>query len=179
MAGRVEVFEDGGLRGSGQSFGLGKHDADVLKSFVGENAISSLSVEKGFRVRLYDDAGFKGNEVVFSVGDHELRACGWNDRASSVIVEKDDGCVTLYEHGSFTGKTFNYGMGYHDGDDIKNSIGDNVVSSVKVKEGYEVRLFENPGFNGLEVLLGPGDHDVNDLTLQGFENDALSSMIVQ
>ena len=42
-----------------------------------------------------------------------------------------------------------------------------------------MKLFEDDGFTGTEVVFGPGDHDIGALTESGFKNDALSSLIVE
>ena len=70
-------------------------------------------------------------------------------------------------------------MGTHDIDVIRNTIGNDEVSSLYVKNGYETRLFEHGGFSGIEVVFGPGAHNIGNLTSRGFKNDAVSSMIVQ
>ena len=87
--------------------------------------------------------------------------------------------MTLYQHGEFSGNSCKYGIGNHDIDVIRKTIGNDQVSSLYVKNGYEARLFEHEGFSGIEVVFGPGYHNIRDLQTRGFKNDALSSMMVQ
>ena len=53
------------------------------------------------------------------------------------------------------------------------------MSSLKVKKGYKVRLFTEAEFKGKEVVFRPGDHDTRDVTNAGFENNMLTSFIVE
>ena len=51
-----------------------------------------MKVRGDIEVKLFQHAGFKGKMIEFEEGDHdidELRAKGFNDQVSSVIVEKD------------------------------------------------------------------------------------------
>ena len=88
-----------------------------------------------------------------------------------------DHCLTLYEHGSFTGKSQTFGIGKHDIGVVK-SVNKNTVNSFIVQPGYKVRLFEHSMFKGISHGFGPGEHDI-DWTEFGFENDTISSLVVQ
>ena len=68
--------------------------------------------------------------------------------------------MTLYQHGDFSGRSHKYGMGNHNIDVIRRTIGNDEVSSLYVKSGYEARLFEHEGFSGIEVVFGPGLHNI-------------------
>ena len=69
-------------------------------------------------------------------------------------------------------------MGCHDIDVVRRTIGNDQVSSLQVKHGYQARLFQHGGFGGKEIVLGPGWHDVSSLRYHGF-NDEVSSLIVE
>ena len=87
--------------------------------------------------------------------------------------------MTLFQHGTFSGKSGKFGLGSHDIDVIRKTIGNDQVSSLYVRSGYEARLFEHGRFSGKEVVFGPGGHNIGTLRSRGFKNDDLSSMIVQ
>ena len=88
------------------------------------------------------------------------------------------GFVTLYEHAGFNGKSQTFAVGSHDMD-VLTIIGNDSVSSLKVHNGHKVSLFEHAGFEGKKVVFGPGEHDFGALTGSGFENDTLSSLVVE
>ena len=83
-----------------------------------------------------------------------------------------DECVTLYEDECFNGKSQTFGIGKHDIVDLiidkmlNEGVGNDSVSSLKVKKGYRVKLFEHVGFDGKMVTFGAGDYDINELHLK-------------
>jgi hypothetical protein len=91
----VTVYQHGGFAGRAQSFGIGRHDMDELEKIVGNDQVSSLRVQKGYKARLFEHAGYKGREVQFYAGSHDIsKVTGSgleNDSLSSLIVEKDEG----------------------------------------------------------------------------------------
>jgi len=179
----VTLYQHHHFGGKTQSFNLGNHDLDEIQQVMGNDQVSSLKVAKGYRARLFEHWHFQGKEVVFDAGDHDLdalRGAGFkNDILSSVIVEKDDECVTLYQHHHFTGNSAKYGAGNHDFNTIASTIGNDCVSSLKVKKGYQAKIYEHQGFGGKEVVFGPGEHDLCSLRECGFQNDILSSLKVE
>lgn len=84
-------------------------------------------------------------------------------RPASVIF---DGRVTLYEHGNFQGRSQQLGIGSYDLAQI--SVGNDVVSSVKVPAGMRVTLFEHGGFRGRKKSFTADaswvGNDFNDIT---------------
>jgi len=176
------VYKHSRFNGVGQSFPVGWHNIDELRKVVGNDQVSSLRVQKGCKAKLFEHGDFKGNQVEFSAGNYDMAAmesAGFkNDQLSSLAVEIDNGCVTLYQHERFGGNSWGYNMGYHDIDVVRRTIGNDQVSSLKVKHGYQARLFQHGGFGGKEIVLGPGWHDISSLRYHGF-NDELSSLIVE
>merc|ERR1712066_381281 len=143
--------------------------------------MSSLRVQKGYKVKLYEHHHFEGRCVSFSAGAHgmnELISTGFqNDMLSSLIVEADNDIVVLYQHAGFGGSRFSYGMGYHDIETIRSTIGNDQVSSIYVKAGYTATLYEHEHFGGISASFGSGYHDLGAIRHRGFKNDLLSSMI--
>jgi len=176
------VYKHSRFDGVGQTFPIGHHDINELRKVVGNDQVSSLKVQKGNKAKLFEHGDFTGNQVEFSFGAYDqaaMQSAGFkNDDLSSLSVEVDNDCVTLYQHGGFDGNSWGYTMGCHDIDVLRSTVGNDEVSSLKVKDGYQVRLFQHGGFGGIEVVLGPGEHDIDSLRDQGF-NDELSSLIVE
>merc|ERR1712150_87307 len=108
-----------------------------------------------------------------------------NSNITRMENEDTDECVTLYENECFNGKSQKFGVGKHDIVDLiidkmlNEGVGNDSVSSLKVKKGYRVKLFEHVGFEGKSVTFGAGDYDNNELQKSGFENNTLSSLIVE
>ena len=100
-----------------------------------------------------------------------------NDMLSSLVVETD-GAVTVFEHGYFNGKSQTFGLGRHNIDAL-TVVGNDIVSSMRVKEGYRAMLFKHANFTGTMATFGPGDHDINSFRSHGFQNDSLSSLVVE
>ena len=63
--------------------------------------------------------------------------------------------------------------------DALKELENNSMSSLKVKNGYKIKLFTDAEFKGKEVVLGPGNYDTKDVIKAGFENNMLTSFIVE
>ena len=90
--------------------------------------------------------------------------CTEVDPASSSA--SDEPVLTVYEHYDYRGKTQTFGVGYHKG---YFKIGNDVISSLKIKKGYRVILYENGPGTGRELILTAdtpnlGTHKFNDVT---------------
>ena len=179
MAG-VTLYEHAYFSGKSQRFDIGKHDIHTLR-IVENDTVSSLRVSVGYRATLYEHGGFRGRSALFGPGDYDMYALerhGFkNDILSSLIVETD-GAVTVFEHGYFNGKSQTFGLGRHNIDAL-TIVGNDIVSSMRVKEGYRAMLFKHANFTGTMATFGPGDHDINSFRSHGFQNDSLSSLVVE
>jgi hypothetical protein len=87
--------------------------------------------------------------------------------------------VTVYQHSGFGGLGQPFGVGKHDMDELERTVGNDQVSSLRVKKGYKVWLFEDAGFCGTQAVFYEGYHDMYAMTESGFKNDSLSSLIVE
>lgn len=81
----VIVFADNGFAGAAQALWPGRYDVSSLT--VGNDAISSVIVPTGWKVVLYKDSGFQGDARGYTANNGELWRAGFNQVASSVIVE--------------------------------------------------------------------------------------------
>ncbi len=83
--------------------------------------------------------------------------------------------VTLYEDCSFNGTSTSLGAGSYRISDLGGrGFRNNLLSSLRINEGYEVRLYENDNFGGASVTLTANDDCLVD---EGF-NDRTSSIVV-
>lgn len=162
--GVVEVFEHNDFQGRKQSLPPGRYDLRQLT--IGNDVISSVKVPPGWRVTLFQHAGFAGQTKVLTASASSLP--GFNDNTSSIVVE---GPAVVFEHNNFGGRSQVLPPGRYDLAQL--SIGNDVISSVKVPFGLRVTLFEHAGFKGQTRVL------VNDApSLPGF-NDKVSSIVVE
>jgi hypothetical protein len=84
----VTVYEDCDFRGNSRTLDVGDY-SDVRRIRIGNDKISSIRVNRGYTVRLFQDERFRGISKVFSF-DEPCLGEGWNDQASSLVVDYDD-----------------------------------------------------------------------------------------
>lgn len=92
--------------------------------------------------------------------------------AAAAPAESGDHVAAIYEHGDFGGQEQRLAAGRYDLDDIE--LGNDILSSVKVAEGYRVILFRHAGFDGDSKVFESDASYVGD----DF-NDEVSSLIVE
>jgi hypothetical protein len=91
------LYKDQGFNGAAHLFTEGRYDAsnmvgyrympsDILRESL-DNAVSSIKLDQGYKVTLYDSSDFTGASKTFSASV-EYVGDDWQDKASSVIVEK-------------------------------------------------------------------------------------------
>lgn len=80
--------------------------------------------------------------------------------------------VTVYEHNNYGGKSHTYGEGMHT---LPGSIGNDVLSSIKVSLGWKVTLYEHDPSRGRTLVL---TSDISELAKQNF-NDITSNIKVE
>jgi uncharacterized repeat protein (TIGR01451 family)/fimbrial isopeptide formation D2 family protein len=93
----------------------------------------------------------------------------------SIIDRAQEVGVRLFEHIGFAGDREDFEGGEEDADLSDNSIGENVVSSIKTFGGYAVELFSNINFGGASQLF---TDDNEDLRETAFGQDTASSLRV-
>ena len=191
----VSLYRDLDFSGRSQTFS--SDISDLRGSDVGNDAVTSVRVDRGCRARLYADANFQGahvevdreisdlrgssvgNDTVTSVqvrcegggGSWNNGGGGWNDGASS---SGSSDRVTLYEDANFRGTAYSFDA---DVGDLRSAFGANDdASSVRVAPGCTVRLYQDPQFRGdyTETSL-----DISDLRSSRVGNDSASSIQVR
>lgn len=153
IAQSVTLFRDCNYRGISQSLGIGTHE--LSRTNIGSRQLSSLRVPNGLKVVLYSSGGAKGDLVNISSDVNCLTDIGFNDKAASIVVERDRGgnnfpgrgnAVTLFEECSFRGNSRALDAGYHDVADL--GIRNDRLSSFQLSNGYSITVYENSGFSG-------------------------------
>lgn len=161
---------------------------DLRSTYVGNDATSSIAVDRGCRATLYADAYFRGSSVTVHHDLPDLRGTYVdNDRVSSLRVECRSGYggkpgyydgprrggVTVFADSGFRGRSETFL--YDDPDLRDNAIRQDSISSVAVDRGCRVVLYADVGFRGAATVL-TGDHD--DLRFSEVGNDRVSSIQV-
>ena len=81
----IAVFEHTNYGGKTKSFGVGNHDITETEF---NDIISSIKIQKGYKVTLYQDWKLTGPTVVLTADTPDLRKLNFNDLISSIKVEK-------------------------------------------------------------------------------------------
>ena len=174
------LFEDVGLRGRGMR--VDRDIADLGRTPLGNDRLSSIKVARGCWVTLFRDAGFRGERIeVRRTIDHLGETRLGNDEASSLQVDCNrdpmDGHgfrgAVLYRDSGFRGRAEVFED--DDSDLSNNAIGNDRVSSVRVSPGCEVTLFRDNRFRGRSMVV---DRDVSSMERTTLGNDSVSSVRV-
>ncbi|MDR1391468.1 MAG: hypothetical protein LBI95_03870, partial [Holosporales bacterium] len=141
----VTVFEHGDYKGRSQKLSPGRYNfADLKKSgAIGDDCISSVKVDNGYKVTLYSDPDYKNFSKAFS-SDSSYVGNEINDRTSSIIVEKlhdNTTPVTLYSEKDFKGIGQNFGIGKYDQNHIVKIIGNDNTKSIRVNKDYKATVY--------------------------------------
>ncbi|RXZ77571.1 DUF946 domain-containing protein [Paenibacillaceae bacterium] len=170
----VTVYRDAHYSGTAQSFDVGFYDVNVLKSGVGNDTISSIRIAPGYRVTLYEDAIYSGNGHVLASDTEWLD--NFNDVTSSLKVELI-GASTLpviaYRNPSYRGVEQQFDVGMYNLNEINQGVGSDRLSSMRVRPGYKVTLYQHQNFSGATKVLTADNDFITDF------DDMMSSMKVE
>jgi hypothetical protein len=158
------VYADNDYSGISQTLAAGRYDMGQLT--VGNDVISSLRVPPGWKVTLYADAGFSGNTKVVTSDTSTLP--DFNDVTSSMVVET---YPSVYADSGYSGISQPLAAGRYDMGQL--TVGNDVISSLRVPPGWKVTLYADAGFSG-DTKVVTSDTP----TLPDF-NDVTSSMVVE
>ena len=82
-------YQDCNYGGYAVSLGVGSYDAAALAAAgIRDNDLSSLRLFNGFKATLYDNPDLSGASASYAGNDDCLAPEGWNDRVSSLKIEK-------------------------------------------------------------------------------------------
>ncbi len=159
-------------------------DASVIKWFVDGNLYHEASIANGVNGTsefhnnffILINMAIGGNWPGFNIDNNAFPARMLVDYVR--VYQKTNaptGPVRLFQHCDYDGYSASLSVGsYTLGQLQALGVSDNDISSVQVKEGYQIRLYEHPDFTGT-TLIKTSDDDclVND----GF-NDKVSAVVV-
>jgi predicted alpha-1,6-mannanase (GH76 family) len=144
---------------------------------VANNDITSLTVPPGATLTLFDGDNFTGASLVKTDNDFVLSDDGWNDRTSSIVVAApvSTDSVTLFGDCTFKGYAVGLPLGsYTMGQLQARGVVNDDISSIRVKSGFQIKIFENFDLTGRSLVITANDDCLVD---NGF-NDGASSVIV-
>jgi hypothetical protein len=151
------VYADCNFSGQSASLAPGRYDSYALG--VGNDKISSFKVPRGFRAIVYENGGFNGNSRTFT-GDQYCLSGDWNDRISSLVLERDNGYngnngynnnytgpkAFVYADCNFRGASYGLAPGRYDAYAL--GVGNDKISSMKVPNGLKVTVYADGGYRG-------------------------------
>lgn len=153
----VTLFSDCDYRGKRATLNEGHHNLHDLG--VGNDNLSSIEIPRGYSITLFSDEDYRGSKKTYYDDVDCLNGSGWNDRASSVIVNRESS-----HHG------------YRDHDNRhEDRDRDNYYSGNNYHSDNAVTLYSDCDYKGSRSTLRIGDHNIHDL---GIKNDDLSSLRV-
>ncbi|MCB9917375.1 MAG: hypothetical protein H6832_03130 [Planctomycetes bacterium] len=160
-----------GFQGHSIALPVGRYDVSLLQHSIGNDALSSVTVSPGFRVRLFQHDRFRSEGMAITSSTSTLGAM--NDQTSSLIIEPvNQGGVRLFQHSGFSGPSVALDIGVYDVNTLVNTIGNDTLSSITVQPGYIAYLFYHAGFNGGPLTV------TGSLGSLGSWNDIVSSLVV-
>ncbi|MFT3772577.1 MAG: RICIN domain-containing protein [Minicystis sp.] len=136
---KVALYQHSNYQGVRKDFGLGSYD--IAKMGLG-GQLSSLKIPPGLRVTLYKNANFSGSTISFTT-DTSYVGNDWNDQAVAILIEL---VATVYQNSNYGGRSQALGIGNYNVSDL--TIGNDVISSIKVPVGMQVVLFQHHNFGG-------------------------------
>lgn len=152
----VTVYQDINYKGTSTKYAVGNHNYnEIKKKAPGDDAISSVRIDPGYRIILYWDPNYKGRSLMLAKDTPNLALYGANDQTSSLRVEKIpvDGNLKGWAEPSYTGKSVTWKAGEY------KDISDN-FASVFVPKGFSVTLFSKTNFSGNVIAIHAENNDV-------------------
>jgi hypothetical protein len=175
----VVIFADKNFQGQGQVLAEGRYNDRQLT--IGNDALSSIKVPQGYTVRLFEHGNFDGRTLDVKADVSDLATLRWDNMTSSIHVFKGDAPVTvntgsialLYQHSNFNGRSQALGEGQYLTKDFGLAQD---LTSLRVTQGYYVRLFEQDNFRGASIDI---TDEVNDLNSLGWNDRAMSLQVIR
>ena len=172
----VTVFRDVNFRGDSLNVGLGEVSIADLRNSVGNDRISSIQIAPGFEVIACQNSRFRGRCEIFTSDTADLRDIQFNDVISSFEVRVSSSSpVTVFQNVNFRGAALSVGLGEVSIDDIRNSVGNDRISSIQIAPGFEVYACQNSRFRGRCETFANDTADLRDIQF----NDVISSFEVR
>lgn len=179
----VSVFTDD-FSGSHVDLNIGKYPYTTLLR-QGVTRVYAFKIPAGLRVTYFLEKEFTGKSIVLTsdISAKDLKARGFSETvfAFSLIIDRapapaqsNGSAVTIYAD-NFSGASQVLTPGKYEFTDL--SIGNDMLTSIKIPKGLKVTLYEHEAFGGRSVSF---TNDVGaDLMLKSKFNDLTSSLIVE
>ena len=187
----VTLFRDLNFSGTSQLFT--EDVPDLRDTFLGNDAATSVRVDRGCRARLYVDADYRGayievdrqlsdlrgsrvgNDSVTSVRVRcDGRGAGWDPGDDGWSTGPPDYGVTLFRDLVFSGSSQTF---TEDTSDLRDTfLGNDSATSVRISRGCRARLYADADFRGPYIEV---ERDVSDLRGSQVGNDAITSLQVR
>lgn len=155
----VTIMKDGNYQGASQKLGPGIYHYSEFGA-VGNDALSSIVVPPGMKAILYENENLIGlHKVVTSSTDFSRTY--FNDMTSLIEVidltdETAEKKVTLFQDANYRGASQDLSVGQgvkgYTFSDFE-TIGNDKLSSIYVREGIKVILYENANFTGKQKVI--------------------------
>ena len=170
--GIITIYKDSNFKGDHTGFDL--QEVSSLNKW--NDAISSLKISSGYQITVFEHGDFKGKNVTITKGKANLVPLMWNDKISSLKVEKyneDADAVTAYANGDYSGSVLPLKIGKYR-DLNKESWLNNKISSFEVSEGYKVTIYDKSNFTGNQAIIINNTPSLRQINF----NDKISSLAV-
>ena len=122
------VYQHVNYEGRRLTLGVGKYDYEFISKRIGNDVISSA---RPAEIILYQHAQFQGKILNLYDDTQSLVPLGFNDIVSS--IEVTFGEWSVYEHVNYQGVRLDLNVGKYDIDYITKNMGNDVISSVKLR----------------------------------------------
>ncbi|MGB4769930.1 MAG: hypothetical protein WBP58_00630 [Chitinophagaceae bacterium] len=159
----VTLYSDCNYRGKASKLYPGRYS--LSSQNVGRNSVSSLRVPYGFKVVVYDaDEPGQGNKTRYT-SDMSCLSGDWNDRAASVVVERDGNnnsnnnnnnnnnnnyngsSVRIFADCNFGGGSRSFGPGAYNTEQLAG-VGNDKISSIQIPNGWQVIVYNDGNWQG-------------------------------
>ncbi len=175
------VYTECGFEGRRANLNVGVYDAeDLLKLGIRDNSISSIKVNPEYRVDLYFFDFQRGKNGYLIEDDNCLSNDGFDNEISSIKVSRvgdtattasneaaqpvaAEGAAVVFGQCDYQGASVALQPGRYSQEKLRQlGIGNDVIASLRVQEGYTVVLYDNGQMRGKGVAFTADDNCLDD-----------------
>lgn len=144
---------------------------------IGDNNVSSIYLTKDFIGIVYEHTNFKGRYQVITEATPQLKH--FDNQVSSIkifkVPETKEAVALFFGEPGFKGYKHALKTGIYPMAKSWHKLGDDAVSSIRVKPGYQVILFEKTNFQGRMIAY---TKNAPSLRPNKFDNQTSSALLV-
>ncbi len=134
-----------------------------------EAGISSIHIAEGYKVTLYEGNNLNRASVILTESSPDLKE--WSKRAKSIKIESLNNVAHFYSQENFTTELISLPLGKYSRVDLER-LGLTDISSLKINEGYEIKVFTGDYFYGNFMIYRGNISELGEF------NNIISSIIV-